>query len=389
MTVNIYPRFLRYNMITMATITANFWSELNQPFVGLAPMDGITDLPFRQIVQKYADPDVMFTEFVNVEGLCHNASRLLLPLQYDPAQRPVIAQLSGKRPAAFRQAAILVAQLGFDGIDLNMGCPSKNVAGSGAGAGLIKTPSLAAEIIQAAQQGVQDWADGAVCSACADFAQEFCQLAAQQRQAAGLPPLSAVKQRQPIPVSVKTRLGYDSPALDTWIKFLLSTNITALTVHGRTVQQGYSGQADWKLIGQTARMAQAMAQKQEQQILIIGNGDVQHYQQGVQLARCYQLAGVLIGRAARGNPFALAKDNQPQQLSTPEKVSQLAAIALDHAQLYEKSFQDQEKYSFLPMRKHLAWYIKHTPQAKEIRSKLVRTNSSQEVKQILQKYELL
>ncbi len=363
----------------------NFWHDLPQPFVGLAPMDGITDQPLRQIVARYARPDVIFTEFINVEGLCHNVSRLLEPLRYDQAQRPIVAQLYGKTPKFFQQSTILAAQLGFDGVDINMGCPSKTVAGGGGGAGLIKNPDLAVKIIKAVQQGVQDWADGADCRECPDFSDKFCKLVEQQRLESGLNRLNKNSQHDAIPVSVKTRLGRDKPEVDTWIKTLLTTNITALTVHGRTLKQGYTGQADWELIGQVAQLAK----KLRSSVKIIGNGDLQSYQHGVELAKKYKLAGTLIGRAAQGNPFVFQQDNSINNLSASAKAKRLAEVALEHARLYEKSLVNKKKSGFFPMRKHLAWYIKGLPQAKEIRMRLVRTNSSQEVEEILRQCNLI
>lgn len=360
----------------------NFWQSLPQPFVGLAPMDGITDQPFRKIVAKYAQPDVIFTEFVNVEGLCHSIKRLLPAFMYDKSQRPIVAQLYGKTPEFFRQSTILVAELGFDGVDINMGCPSKNVAGGGAGAGLIKNPDLAVKIIKAVQQGVEDWVNGAKLSDCPDFSAKFLQAAKELRSNLFL---SSLPERPLLPVSVKTRLGYEEPELENWITTLLQTQPSVLTVHGRTYRQSFTGQADWEMIGEVAKLAKKM----DSQTLILGNGDVQDYQQGVELAKQYDLAGVLIGRSVQGNPFVFAKDDDFKKLSDLDKAKQLAKIALEHVKLYEEEFCHREKFNFFPMRKHLAWYIKGLPQAKEIRIKLVRTNSSQEVKQVLKQFDLI
>jgi tRNA-dihydrouridine synthase B len=161
---------------------------------------------------------------------------------------------------------------------------------------------------------------------------------------------------------------------------LLGSGIAALAVHGRTHQQAYQGLANWEQIGQVAQLAKEI----NPQVLIIGNGDVKHRQQANQLAEQYQLAGVLIGRATWGNPFVFALVSEPQ-LSLPS----LTKVALEHARSYEQSFQAWPKYSFLPMRKHLAWYIKGVPQAKEIRQQLVRTNCASEVERILLSYHLL
>ena len=363
---------------------SNFWKNLPKPFVGLAPMDGITDQPFRQIVQKYGNPGVIFTEFVNVEGLCHSIKRLLLPLWFDPAQHPIVAQLYGKTPEYFRQCAVLVCYLGFDGVDVNMGCPSKNVASGGAGAGLIKNPKLAVEIIEAVQQGVRDWANGADLADCPDFSDKFIKAVKKLTLNYGDSQIDS-QNRQLLPVSVKTRLGYEEPELETWIPALLETQPVVLTIHGRTYRQTFTGRADWDLIGQVVDVAKKLNSK----TLIIGNGDVKDYQHGVKLAEKYNLAGVLIGRATQGNPFVFAKDQSFSKLSSEEKAQKLATIALEHAQLYEQTFSQEKKYGFFSMRKHLAWYIKEIPQAKEVRRQLVRANSSQEVEQIFHQFSLL
>ncbi len=369
---------------------ANFWKNLHQQLdrslIGLAPMDGVTDQPFRYIVQKYGQPDVIFTEFTHVEGLCHNAQPLLQNLLYDNSQRPIVAQIYGKDPNSFRQAAVLVCQLGFDGIDLNMGCPSKSVAGGGAGAGLIQTPSLAQAIIKATQQGVQDWAGGKTVSDCPDFNDDFVKLVKQQRHALSLTSVSQLQKREPVAVSVKTRLGYDQPQIENWIPKLLEMQPAALSLHGRTLKQGYKGSADWQLITQVAQLAKHI----HPDIIFLGNGDVTSYQQAVQRAQHPQIDGVLIARAAQGNPFVFNSQQPLSNLSSQQQAQLLAQVALEHAQLYEQTFcHDQEDCYFLPMRKHLAWYIKGIPHASEIRQKLVRSYSSQEVEEIFRNYQLL
>lgn len=364
-------------------MTDNFYHQLEKPIVGLAPMDGVTDQPFRQIVQKYGDPDLIYTEFTNVEGLCHGAVRLLRPLLYDPSQRPIIAQFFGKTPSAFHQAAVLAAELGFDGIDINMGCPARQVANHGSGAGLIKTPDLAQEIVQAVKQGVVDWVNGAGCTDCSDLTTEICQMVKKRQDDLVLRTNQQAEQRQPLPISIKTRTGYHRAQIDTWLPALINVEPAAITIHGRTVKQGYSGQADWGLIKQAADLIHQAG------ILVFGNGDVADRQEAEGKAEQYGVDGVLIGRAAQGNPFVFAQPNPLKNLNDREQAQKLAQVALEHARLYERSFQDQEKYHFLPMRKHLAWYIESIPYAKKIRQKLVRTNNSQEVEQVLSEWGLL
>lgn len=334
-------------------------------------MDGVTDLPFRSITKKYGHPDLMFTEFSSVEGLCRGARELLREFRYTTEQRPLVAQIYGTTPEYFRQMTIALCQLGFDGVDINMGCPAKNVAHAGAGAALIKTPELAVAIIRAAQQGVSDWLNGQTVADCPNLTPVMVTEITQQVDALKLDQSI----RKPVPVSVKTRVGYDEITVDDWIPRLLSAEPTAITIHGRTLRQAYAGLANWQAIAR----AGTLIKQERPETVVIGNGDVQDRAMAQQYCQTYGVDGVLIGRASFGNPWVFG--GQPPQ--------QIAAIAVEHARLYEQTYSRDVKYSFLPMRKHLAWYMKGMPNAAEIRSRLVRANSSDEVVEICQSYSLL
>lgn len=358
----------------------SFWQTLKKPLVGLAPMDGVTDLPFRQIQKKYGQPDIMFTEFVSVEGLCHKACILLDHLLYDEQQRPIIAQIFGKTPEYFRQVAILVCQLGFDGIDINMGCPAKNVTNHGSGAGLIQTPELAQEIVRAVKLGIEEYQNGSSTKDCANFSSEIVsEVQLRQKQ---LPQQFQNRSRY-IPVSIKTRLGYSSSIINEWLSVLLETKPDAITIHGRTLKQGYSGKADWEEIAKAAKFARtAQATQTQPRSLIVGNGDIQSRKQAEEYAKNYGLDGILIGRASFGNPYVFKKNMIETSPSLPQ-------IALEHAQVFEKTFSKKPKYSFLPIRKHLGWYIKSMSNAKEVRLALVRCISSEEVRTVLEQHNLI
>ncbi len=355
----------------------------SHPFIGLAPMDGITDSAFRQICAKYGQPRVMFTEFVSAEGLCHNAAVLLKILSFEFSQRPVVAQLFGKTPECFYQAAILVCALGFDGVDINMGCPAKKVSVHGSGAGLIKTPKLAQQIILASKKGVQDWHNGAELNDCPDFSAQFIRQIQQIRQFIKFNAKSKLakksQSRQLIPVSVKTRLGYDQPIINQWLSTIIETRPALITLHGRTLKQAYKGKADWSEIALAAQLAHHAG------IPFLGNGDIQNYEDAVEHIQQYQVDGVLIGRASFGNPWVF----RPTRERVKINIKQKAKAALEHAEFYELFFSSQEKYSFLPMRKHLAWYIKGIVGASQLRRQLVQTNNSKEVKKILKQAKLL
>ncbi|MEZ4729693.1 MAG: tRNA-dihydrouridine synthase [Caldilineaceae bacterium] len=355
--------------------TQTFWETLPRPILALSPMDGVTDQPFRHLQKKYGNPMLMYTEFTNAEGLCLSNGRLLRDLLYDETQRPVIAQIFGKTPHFFYQAAIVLCELGFDGIDINMGCPSKTVASGGSGAGLIKTPHLAQEIVRAAKQGVQDWRNGATVHHCPHIKPRVAaQILAQRAQ---LPPV--YQERRPIPVSVKTRVGYEKPIIATWLPYLLEVEPVAIGIHGRTLEQGYSGEASWEEIGKAVELAQGSG------ILLLGNGDVLSLAQAQQRVHDYGVDGVLIGRATYGNPFFFGEAEPLAEgaLPDPARVRHFAQIMVEHAQLYEYTYGHYEKYFFSPMRKHLGWYARQMHGGKKLRVPLMQSSSSQEVIKIL------
>lgn len=356
----------------------SFWQQLDKPIVGLAPMDGITDQPFRHITKKYGNPDVIYTEFTSVEGVCHGAEKLLKDFDYDQSQRPIVAQIYGKTPEYFRQTAVILCELGFDGIDINMGCPSKNVASSGAGAALIQTPKLAQDIISQTKAGVQDFSNGKRTRDCQNISQSiWTQIEQRATQILENKKQRELRYQKELPVSVKTRIGIDKPVTEEWIPVLLEMEPAAIALHGRTLRQAYRGQADWQQIAIAAQLVN------QTETLILGNGDVSSRLDAAAKAQKYNVDGVLIGRAAFGNPFVFSKQPPTDPI---QRTKQLIQIALEHAQLYEQTYAPQEKYFFLPMRKHLAWYIKGIPQAKQIRTELMQVTNTHQVEEIFTKY---
>jgi len=357
----------------------NFWQNLAHPIVGLSPMDGITDFPFREVCKKYGNPDVMYTEFTSVEGVCHGASKLLDDFLYSEMQRPIVAQVFGKTPTAFRQTAVVVAELGFDGIDINMGCPAKNVAHSGAGASLIKTPKLAQEIIAATKAGVNDWLNGMTTVDCVDISPEIVSVVKARHEL--LP--AAFQQRRTLPVSVKTRIGYDTIVTSDWINTLLEMEPALIAIHGRLLIQHHSGIVNWEEISKAAQLIHKTT------TLVLGNGDIASAVEAEEKMNSYGVDGVLIGRAAMGNPFVFRKEGKQNQQADNLPGKSIYEIALEHAQLYEETFSKQPRYNFLPMRKHLGWYIHDIPDAAEIRQAVYRLDSSAEFVELAKKYQLL
>jgi nifR3 family TIM-barrel protein len=336
-------------------------------------MDGVTDQPFRQIAKKYGRADVIFTEFTSAEGISRNAIKLLRDFLYDESQRPIVAQIFGKEPAAFRATALILGYLGFDGIDINMGCPAKNVSHHGGGAALIRTPELAQEIVRAVQAGVQDWVDGKTLESCLGLKAKTRALIMERHRQ--LP--EQYRQRRPLPVSVKTRIGFDEPEVERWIPKLLEVEPAAIELHARTLKQMYGGQADWSHIARAVDLAKGTG------TLIIGNGDLQTAADVQRRVQETGVDGVLIGRATFGNPWVIAdmvRQRNGEPPLPPPTLKDRISLAIEHSRLFEASYPDE---TFMAMRKHLAWYIKDFPNASDFRTALVLANSADEVETIL------
>jgi nifR3 family TIM-barrel protein len=314
----------------MAGIT-NIIDSLPKPAMVLAPMEQVTDAAYRYIIAKYGKPDLMYTEFTSADGLCSVGRPRLAPdLWYDESQRPIFCQLFGRRPETLRQAAEFVAGLGFNGIDINMGCPEKNVVRSGAGAGLIENPELAKDCIRALQSGAPN-----------------------------------------LPITVKTRIGYgpyDREILIEWVNHLLEVEPAILTLHLRTKKEMSKVPAKWS----EAEVAVGVRDKKASQTLIFGNGDVRDCDHARELAAETGVDGVMLGRAIYGNPWLFSKTKRRDELSISERLH----VMLEHGCLYERLYENARK--FVVMRKHFAEYVSGMPNASELRSRLVHTDSATE-----------
>lgn len=314
---------------------------MNYPIVGLAPMDGVTDAPFRYITDLYGKPDIIYTEFTSVKGLVLGRPAIQRMLLRHKTKTTMIAQFFGTEPEYFYQAAQVALEKGFDGVDINMGCPDKSVFHRGAGAALILQPKLAKEIILAVKKGVKD----------------------------GVEKFNIKKY---IPVSVKTRTGYKISQIKEWINHLLETKLDVICIHARTFVQKYSGLADWSQIGMATDLAKKTKTK------IFGNGDIKSRTEALEKIKEYNLAGVLIGRAALGNPW-IFKGIVP---TTEERFK----VLLEHCKKFTEFFPESD---FSIMRKHLAWYIKDFYHAAEVRNQLMQVKNIDEVKKIISKTQEL
>ena len=296
--------------------------------MAIAPMSGVTDEAFRLMFLKYGKPDFFWTEFVSADGLFSRGRNYCLEiLKFNPKERPIIAQIFGGDPLSFEKAAREVAELCFDGIDINMGCPDGNIEKKGGGAALIKNPALAKEIIRATKKGAGK-----------------------------------------IPVSVKTRIGYSKNQVAKWIPTILEENIAALTVHFRTRDEKYFGPAHWDLAKEVVKLRDKYAPE----TLILGNGDVKSLAEAHKLSKENGLDGVVIGRAVLGNPWFFSD-------KIPAVTERLNAI-IEHAKFFDNG------KPFEGIKKHFHSYAKGFRGAKELREKLMKVKNADETQKTIEDF---
>ncbi|HLJ34262.1 MAG TPA: tRNA-dihydrouridine synthase, partial [Ktedonobacteraceae bacterium] len=365
----------------------SFWDTISQPIIGLAPMDGVTDAPNRTMHGLYGRPDVVLTEFTNVEGLWRGSDRIFRDFLYTPAERPVVAQIFGCRPEYFYKAAHVVCELGFDGLDINMGCPARSIANRGGGAALIRMPDTAKEIIRASQQGVRDWANGQTLENLEMEPGRIERIRQMNEERVRIWGDRAKIERRLLPVSVKTRLGYDTIVITDWVQELLELEPHVISLHGRTLMQHYKGEANWDAIAAAAEIVR------KTDTLIFGNGDIHSLYEAAQRIRTTGVHGVLIGRATFGNPWLFGDREKLKELlqaginptledlpdAEPTREERLR-MALEHARVHAKLKGEDH---FVELRKHMGWYLGHFPGAKRIRNELVRINSLADVEYII------
>ncbi len=301
-------------------------------------MANVTDSVFRKLFAKYGKPDVTWTEFVSADGLMSpGKSKLLVDLKYSPKERPIVAQLFTGHPDAMRGAAALAVELGFDGIDINMGCPVREVVKQGGGAALIRNPKSALEVLNAAREGAHEKA----------------------------------KKQKNIPVSIKTRIGYNKIDMD-WIRIMLEQKLPALTVHLRTRKEMSDVPAHWEIMPEIVKLRDEISPE----TLIIGNGDVETLEQAEEYTKKYGCDGVMIGRGIFGKPWFFGGEEK----SPAERL----AVMAEHARMFEKEFDGIK--SFDVMKKHFKAYASGWDGAKELRIELMGTKNAEQVKAIVARH---
>ena len=283
-------------------------------------MEDVTDTVFRQIVASCGKPDVFFTEFTNADGLCSKGREIVAKrLIFTKEERPIVAQIWGNNPENYYKSAKLIRVMGFDGIDINMGCPDKTVVKRGLCSGLINNPSLAEEIILAAREGAKG-----------------------------------------LPISVKTRIGYKN--IETkWIGFLLGLKLEAITVHARTVYEMSKVPAHWDEIGKVVKLRNSMKAK----TLIIGNGDVKSIDEAQQKYKQYKVDGIMIGRGIFNNLWVFNRNINPKNIPYKEKLQ----LLIKHIELFDKTWGKTKNFAI--MKKFYKIYISDVPDASDFRSKLM------------------
>lgn len=314
-----------------------------EKMVVLAPLADVTDMAFREIVRKYSrhgevggGPDVFWTEFVSSNGLCSPGREVLLrDLEFGEGERPIVAQLFSSNPKNMEKTARLCKELGFDGIDINMGCPDKSIVKQEAGSAMIQNPKQAKRVIRAAQKGA--W---------------------------------------PLPVSVKTRIGYNKVEIDTWVPTVLSCDIPVITMHLRTRKELSKVPAHWEL----ANRVREEIKKKKLQTLYIANGDVATLKEAHEKNFKYEIDGVMIGRGIFGNPWFFDSTRDPDTISIREKLE----VMLEHTALFLEKLGDVKNFAI--MKKHYKAYVNGFDGAKDLRVKLMESDSYEKIEKHVQEF---
>ncbi|MDD7473304.1 MAG: tRNA-dihydrouridine synthase [Bdellovibrionota bacterium] len=306
----------------------DFWKTLKNPFFVLAPMESVTDTVFRRLVKELSNPDVLFTEFVNTDGLCSRGKDgVIHRLRHEKSEKPIVAQLWGNSPEHYYKVCQDIKFLKFDGVDINLGCSVPKVVKNENCGALINNPSLVKEIVLATKEAL----------------------------------------RNEIPVSVKTRLGYRRYETQKWGSFLLSLDLAAITIHGRTVRSTYAVPSNWDEIKKFVELKNEI----NKDVVIIGNGDVTSYKDGLEKQKYSGVDGIMIGRAAVTNPYIFSDVPKNYFLNLP--IKEKIEILKKHAKMFQDFWQDEK--DFRVMKRFYKTYFSGFDGASEFRVKSMSVNT--------------
>lgn len=326
----------------------SFWNRLPRPVMVLAPLADVTDAAFRRMIAKYSaheradgtvgGPDVFWTEFVSADGLMRadaaGKQKLLADLMYTDHERPIVAQLFSSTPEYMEGAARLCAERGFDGVDINMGCPDRGIEKQGCGSAMIKNPENARAVIRAAKKGAGN-----------------------------------------LPVSVKTRLGYNQDQLEEWLPELLAEQPAVVTIHARTRKEMSKVPARWERIARAVAIRDELASN----TLIFGNGDVLNVDDARTKVTETGADGAMLGRAIFGNPWLFHPEKDLGNVSLTERLT----VMVEHTKLFEELLPHK---NFAIMKKHYKAYVNGFDGAKELRAELMNASRGDEIEAIVGRF---
>lgn len=314
-------------------------NNLSEFSLGLSPMEAVTTPCFRQICKRYG-ADVLFSEFISSDALARGIESSCKKMNFSEQERPLAVQIFGNNETSLREAAELAEKSSCDWIDINWGCPVKKVAGKGCGSGILNDIKKMEYLTKKVVESVN------------------------------------------IPVSVKTRLGYsdnDKPIVEI-AERMQDVGVQLISIHGRTRSQMYKGEADWTLIGEVKSNPRMI-------IPVFGNGDIDSAEKMLEYKNRYGVDGILIGRAAMGNPFIFrqCKDILEGKTNTLFSIQERVAVCKEHLEGLKEWRGD--RYAILEMRKFYSGYFKGLNNFKPYRIRLVTTDSYQEIEEILSSVE--
>lgn len=314
----------------------DFWRKIKSPILALAPMAGVTDSAFRALCRHYG-ADVVYTEMVSADGLYYDSKKTLEFLKFNKKEHPVVVQLFGKNPEKFTKAAQLCQEAGFDGIDINFGCPAKKVAGHGGGVTLMRDLDKCRAIVEAVLSGTS------------------------------------------LPVSVKLRSSINKEnkkvtALD-FLKKMKDLPLSAIMIHGRSYEKPFEGEPDYGMIKKCVQYQKKINKK----CIIIGNGGIKNPEDAKKMLEFTGADGVALARGLYGRPYLFKQVNDylAKGKYSEYDLAKIKAAALLQAQL---AYKAKGKHGLVEMRKHLCWYVSGLPNARDYRQRLVRVENISQIR---------